>query len=312
MAPEYLRISVTARCNLACRYCTGEHATARAGQAPEPPPETTGFLVRCAAAEGVRKVRLTGGEPLVRDDLEEIVRAVSSVAEIAETTLTTNGIGLDARAGALAAAGLSRVNISLDTLRRDRFRRLTGKDLLAEVLAGIDAAGAAFEEVRLNTVLVGGLNDDEIEKLVRFAAGRGLRIRFIEQYGACGASRTASPDAGEIRRRIEAAFGELMPLAGDPLSIERVLCLPSLGGATVGIISSRSSPPCAGCTRLRFTSEGRLRGCLFDTGGEDVARALAAGDEKAVRGAIRRVFASKRRAGAGRPWVGSPVRLVGG
>jgi len=312
MVPRYLRISVTARCNLACRYCTGENPKARRDITRELPPERIGFLAHCAAVEGVRKIRLTGGEPLVRGDLEEVVRAVSAVVLLAETTLTTNGIGLADRAEGLAAAGLRRANISLDTLRRDRFADLTGCDLLEEVLAGIDAAAEALEAVKLNTVLMRRVNSDEIEQLVRFAAGRGLRIRFIEQYGADTAAGDGEPDIQHVRQRIEDAFGDLVPVAGDALSIEETFRLPSLGGALVGLVSSRSRPPCRTCAKLRFTADSRLRGCLFESGGEDVMKALAARDEASVRGAIRRVFAAKKRAGGRRPWVGSSVRLVGG
>ena len=312
MVPRYLRISVTARCNLACRYCTGESPKARRDLTRELPPERIGFLAHCAAVEGVRKIRLTGGEPLVRRDLEEIVREVSAVGLLAETTLTTNAIGLADRAGGLAAAGLARANISLDTLRRDRFAALTGRDLLEDVIAGIDAAAEAFEAVKLNTVLMQRVNGDEIEQLVRFAAGRGLRIRFIEQYGAGAAAADGEPDVQHVRQRLEAAFGELVPVAGNAISIERAFRLPSLGGASVGLIPSRSRPPCRTCAKLRFTADSRLRGCLFESGGEDISKALTARDEATVRGAIRRAFTAKKRAGGAHPWVGSSVRLVGG
>ena len=311
MPPAYLRMAVTARCNLACRYCVGGACEMSGCEADRLMPATFAFLARCAAAEGIRKVRLTGGEPLIREDLEEIVRAVGAAERLAKVTLTTNGIGLAGRARALADAGLSSANVSLDTLTPPRFAALTGRDLLGEVIEGIDAAAEALETVKINTVLIRGMNGDEVGELVRFAVGRGLRIRFIERYGA-NASADGDLTVTEAKSSLEAEFGELVPAPADRLSVEQVFRLPSLGNATVGLISSRTRPPCETCNKLRFTAEAQLRGCLFDDRGESIAAALENRDEAAVRSALRRVFAAKKRIGGAKPWVGSPVRLVGG
>lgn len=312
--PRYLRISLTSRCNLACRYCRPSGADEDAAL-PEPTAEEVGFLAACAAEEGVVKARLTGGEPLLRTDLEDVVRVVDAADGIREVVLTTNGIGLDKRADALRRAGLVRANVSLDTLRPERFEAITGADRLGDVLAGIDAAARAFEEVKLNTVVLAGENEDEIADLTRYAADRDIEIRFIERYGAHG----IEPDGGvavpasEIRRRLEAAFGPLSPLDGDALSPARRYRIPTLDDARVGIIASSTAPPCGSCAKLRFTARGQLRSCLFAPHGADIRIQLRARDAEAVRRAIREVYAAKPRAGPGpAPKASAGINRIGG
>ena len=313
MIPRYLRVSVTGRCNLRCVYC-GPRGPCEPGMPAEFTPRQIAHLVRCSAAEGVRKVRLTGGEPLLRDDLEDIVACVSGIPGIAETALTSNGVGLARRASALKEAGLDRINISLDTLRPDRFIALTGFDLHEEVLAGIQAASRAFGAVKLNVVLVRGVNDDEVEAMVLFAAERGLHVRFIESYLSQGAPlRNAPVHAGEIRDGLRALFGPLRPLPAEALSVEETYVLPSAGGVRVGIIASASGAGCPKCSKLRFTAAGQLRPCLFAAWGVDVAAALRCGDTRSVREAIRRVAARKRLYRcAALPITPDPVRYIGG
>ena len=313
MEPRYLRVSVTGRCNLRCIYCRPE-GPCETDAAGEFTPEEIYTLVRCAAAEGVRKVRFTGGEPLLRQDLEVVAAAVSSIPGIEQTTLTTNGIGLAQRARGLKQAGLDRVNISLDTLQRERFVAITGRDLLDEVLEGIETAADTFDAVKLNTVLLRGRNDDEVEALVRFAAARRLEVRFIERYPWVGASE---PDnrvsAEEVKGRLSQIFGVLHPAPTSELSVEQRYVLPAAGGARVGLIASVSASPCALCRKLRFTASGQLRPCLFADWGIDLGPLLRAGDEPAVRSAIRRVAARKRGARcAPAPVVPEPVSNVGG
>ena len=313
--PRYLRISLTARCNLACSYCRPSGSAPDDGPEAEPTVEEIGFLAACAAEEGVRKVRLTGGEPLLRPDLEEIASAVHAVPDIREVVLTTNGIGLGARAAGLRRAGLARANVSLDTLRPERFERITGSDRLSEVLAGIEAGARVFEEVKLNTVILPGVNEDEIADLARHAASQNVEIRFIERYGAQG---VASDDegavtAGEIRRRLDAAFGVTLPEQGDALSPAKRYQVPALDGARVGIIASSSAPPCGSCAKLRFTARGELQACLFGPVGADIRPQLRARDAAAVRRAIREVYAAKRRTGPGpAPAAATGINRVGG
>ena len=315
MPPQYLRISVTSQCNLNCFYCRPSSARARPDTAQELSVRDIATVVECSAAEGVRKVRITGGEPLLRDDLEGIVHAVSATPGIRETTLTTNGIGLDRRARALRRAGLGRVNVSLDTLRPERFLAITGKDRHRDVLAGVEAAAGVFPVVKLNTVLLRGVNDDEIEALVALAARRGLWIRFIERYSSTEtrAAENTRVTAREVEARLRRAFGRLQPLPREDLSVEQAYELPLMAGVRVGLIASVTHPPCWACTKLRLTAAGSLRACLFGQAGADLLPLLRRGDTAAVRAAIRQVFALK---GASRerrsPIVPLPISEVGG
>ena len=314
MVPQYLRMSVTERCNLRCLYCrSGSDCPLNAP--PELAVEDFGFLVRCAVAEGVRKVRITGGEPLLRDDLEEIVRCVAETPGPIETTLTTNALFLDRRAQALREAGLTRVNISLDTLQPDRFIRITGADRLPDLLRGIEVAARTFEAVKLNTVLLAGINDDEIEPLVRFAGELHVPIRFIERYAADGGSVPSGEfiSVHDVKARLERAFGELQPTPGIPLSVAETFTLPQAGTVEVGLIASSSCPPCAVCTKLRFAARGELRGCLYSHGGVDLRPLLFSRDEAGVREAIRETYRRKDRTGPPSfPAVSVPINLVGG
>lgn len=315
MLPRYLRISVTARCNLRCSYCRGRQHCAADRGGGEPRVEELALLARCAAEEGVCKVRITGGEPLLRHDLARIVGAVSSVDGIEESTLTTNGIGLAERAGELGAAGLDRVNVSLDTLRPKRFRRITGSDRLSEVLEGVEACRSVFSVVKLNTVLLPGVNDDEVEPLVEFAARLGLWIRFVECYDSpCRGGRPGDfLSADVVEQRLRDAWGGLEPVAGSPLSVERSYVIPGAGDAKVGLISSVTAPPCGRCSRLRFTASGELLPCLFANEGIDLSPLLARGEAGAVRRAIQRAFERKKRpALGGGASVHAPVSDIGG
>jgi cyclic pyranopterin phosphate synthase len=307
--PDYLRLAVTGRCNLCCVYCRPEGA-AREAATPDPPVAALRLLVGCAAAEGVRKVRITGGEPLLREDLEEVARAVSTVPGIAETVMTTNGLGLAARASRLRQAGIRRVNVSVDTLRRERMAAMAGRDAVAEVTEGVREAARVFPLVKTNTVVLRGWNDDELADLVRFAAGCGARARFIEYYPTLSAPSLAGMRAGEMKERLEAEFGPLEPLTGDGGAVEVLYCVPALG-ATVGLIASSEAPPCERCAKLRFSPDGRLMPCLFDAAGLDIAPLLAAGDAEGVRRALREAFAAKTRCGRAGRAATSACRLGG-
>jgi cyclic pyranopterin phosphate synthase len=262
----------------------------------------------------VRKVRLTGGEPLCRADLEDIVARVSGTPGIEETTLTTNGIGLRERADGLRRAGLDRVNISCDTLCPERFRAISGVDAHAQLMQGIERARDVFPALKLNTVLLRGRNEDEVESLVRFAAERDLHIRFIELYASrCADVAGQCVPADEVLERLVRAFGAVERTASAPLSVEETYTVPGAGGARVGIIRSASRPPCGQCDKLRFVASGELRPCLFSETGFDVTELLATGDTERLRAAIRAVYASKDRSGpACPPIVPGPIACVGG
>lgn len=260
-----LRVSVTDRCNLRCTYCMppdfadwmpGEHLLSI---------DELMTVIEVAVAEGVRSIRLTGGEPLIRPDIVEIVRRINALPVPPAVTLTTNGLKLTELAGPLAEAGLERVNISLDTLQADRFLRLTFRDRLDDVLSGIEAAlGAGLHPVKVNTVLMRGINDDEALPMLRHAMAHGWHLRFIEQMplDAQGAwERGEMVTAQEIHDLLEAEF-TLTPV-GQRGSAPAEEFLVDGGPATVGIIASVSKPFCAACDRLRLTADGQVRNCLF-------------------------------------------------
>jgi cyclic pyranopterin phosphate synthase len=236
-------------------------------------------LVRIGVSLGITEVRLTGGEPLLRPDVVDVVAALCSWADAPELSLTSNGVRLPTLAGPLAHAGLRRVNISLDTLRADRFKEMTRRDMLEQTLAGVRAARrAGLTPVKVNTVLMRGVNDDEACDLLSWALDEGVELRFIEQMPL---------DAHQIWRRdqmvtaeeIETMLAErfvLSPADGrgsDPS--ERFLV--DGGPAVVGIVASVSRPFCGSCDRLRLTADGQLRNCLFAHDESDLRTSMRAG-----------------------------------
>jgi cyclic pyranopterin phosphate synthase len=215
---------------------------------------------------GVRELRFTGGEPLLRRGLEDVIAASAALAPRPDISLTTNGVGLARRAGALAAAGVDRLNVSLDTLRADRFATITRRDRLADVLEGMEAAReAGLHPVKINTVLLRGMNDDEAVDLLRFAVARGFELRFIEQMpldAQHGWQRTEMVTAGEILAALRTAF-DLTPDGHDRGAAPAERWLVDGGPAAVGVIASVTRPFCGACDRTRLTADGQIRSCLF-------------------------------------------------
>lgn len=296
-----LRVSVTDRCNLRCTYCMPVEPLWF------PRDEILSYeeivrLVRVAVTHGVRKIRITGGEPLVRRDIATLVHMLAVDEGIEDLSLTTNGLRLAEMARPLAAAGLRRVNVSLDTLQADRFRELTRRDALSRVLLGLDAAAAAgLAPVKINTVLVRGMNDDEIEPLVERARAHGWEVRFIEVMplengGTWEKSRVVSGD--EVRRRIERRWPIEPDLAGDPHAPAARYRFRD-GRGSLGFIDSVTRPFCSTCTRLRLTADGKFRVCLYDDVETDLRGPLRAGasDEELGRWMARAVH-GKGRGGA--------------
>ena len=226
---------------------------------------------------GVRRLRLTGGEPLVRADLPQLVAQLSQLSDVEDFALTTNGILLAEQAGALRKAGLRRLNISLDTLSEETFQHISRRPGLDRVLAGIAAAQeAGFESVRLNAIAIRSLTDDEIVPLARFARDRGLELRFIEYMPLDAEQQWQAADVldGEtIRRTLEAEFGPLVPVTPPHSSQPATDFVYADGGGRIGLIRPVSQPFCGDCDRLRLTAEGQVRNCLFSTTEWD-ARAL--------------------------------------
>jgi cyclic pyranopterin phosphate synthase len=298
---SYLRISVTDRCNLRCVYCMPPQGVPKRAHAEILRYEEIETVVRAAAELGITKVRLTGGEPLVRPGVVDLVRMLARVAGIDDLSMTTNGVLLNDHAQALARAGLHRVNVSLDTLRPERFRRITRCGELEDVLTGIKAAHAAgLEPIKINTVVARGMNDDEVVDLARKTVDPGWHVRFIElmPIGSGGAINAAWQSqvvaAGEIRQRIEAALGTLQPakvsVGGGPARYYR---LPNAKG-TVGFITPVSEHFCTRCNRLRLTADGHLRPCLLSDFEIDLRAKLRTGaDVEQIKALILQGIESK-------------------
>jgi cyclic pyranopterin phosphate synthase len=276
---DELRISVTDRCNLRCAYCM-----------PEEPSwfprdeilsyEEVARLARIFMSRGVRKFRITGGEPLLRRDLPELVRMLADTPGVEELSLTTNGLLLDELACDLVEAGLQRINVSLDTLVPERFRALTRRDGLDRVLRGLDRARElGLEPVKINTVLLRGVNDDEIASLVATARERGWELRFIEfmpleNGGTWDLSRVIS--GRDVKRAVEEHW-LLEPDSGSDPNAPATRFLFADGRGAIGFINSVTEPFCEDCSRLRLTADGKLTTCLYATTETDLKTPLRAG-----------------------------------
>ena len=292
-----LRVSVTDRCNIRCFYCMPAGHVTFAPRDQLLTFEEITRLVRVLAAAGIRDVRLTGGEPLVRRDLDRLVAMLASVEGIADLALTTNGLLLPQQAESLRRAGLRRINISLDTLNEAVFQQITRRQGVARVLAGIDAAiDAGFDQIRLNALAIRGLTETELEPLVEFAAARGLTMRFIE-YMPLDADRQWQPDrvlgGDEILRRLRRRFGELRPVPppqpSQPARDYELVDWPATPQGRVaddgrprplprvGLIRPVTEPFCGACDRLRLTAEGTIRNCLFSDAEWDLRGHLRSG-----------------------------------
>ena len=262
-----LRISLTDRCNLRCTYCMPAEGLE---WMPRDEQLTDAELVRLITIAvrdlGVHELRFTGGEPLLRRGLEDVIAASAALAPRPDISLTTNGVGLARRAPALAAAGVNRLNVSLDTLRPERFATITRRDRLSDVVDGMAAARAAgLSPVKINTVLLRGVNDDEAVELLRFAVAEGYELRFIEQMpldAQHGWQRAEMVTAGEILAALRTGF-TLTPDWHERGGAPAERWLVDGGPAVVGVIASVTRPFCGACDRTRLTADGQVRSCLF-------------------------------------------------
>jgi len=274
-----LRVSVTDRCNLRCQYCMPEPDYAWLPRQSILDFEEIAVIVDAFASLGVDRVRLTGGEPLLRRDLTELISMVAARPAIRDLALTTNGVLLAPRASELREAGLHRITVSLDTLDRDRFKDLARFDELPAVLAGIDAAAqAGFDALKIDAVVIRHRNDDELAALVEFGKRYGAEVRFIEYMDVGGATRW-SPDAVVSRRemlaRLAEVYGEIESVGGRDSAPAERFRLPD--GTTFGIIASTTEPFCAACDRSRLTADGLWLLCLYARGGLDLRHPLREG-----------------------------------
>ena len=292
---DYLRLSITDRCNLRCRYCMPEGCHWLPMEEILTMEELV--TVTAVAAElGIRRVKVTGGEPLVRKGCPELVAALKAVPGIEQVTLTTNGIVLAQHVTALGKAGLDAVNISLDTLNPDTFRQITGADALTQVLKGLDAALEQGLTVKVNAVLQKGVNEDHWPALLELARSRPLDVRFIEMM-PIGYARTFQSSSNEVlRTQIEATYGPLKPdntvHGNGPAVYWR---LPGFLGS-VGFISAIHGKFCQSCNRVRLTSTGFLKGCLCYETGADLRAPLRHGNLEEVRERFQRLVFHKPRA----------------
>jgi GTP 3',8-cyclase len=296
-----LRISVTDRCNLRCQYCMPEPEYVWLPRENILSFEEIVGLADAFADEGVDRVRITGGEPLLRRDLPVLIEKLASRPGLQDLAMTTNGILLRSSASSLRRAGLHRITVSIDTLKRERFRALTGSSDFDAVLAGIHSAvDAGFDSLKLDTVIIRGTNDDELVPLIEFARSVNAEIRFIEYMDVGGATQW-SPAAvvprAEMLEVVARHYGGVLPIEERSSAPAERFLLPD--GTTFGIIASTTTPFCASCDRARLTADGIWLLCLYATAGTDLRRPLRAGathDE--LRQLIRAVWSLRADRGA--------------
>ncbi len=295
-----LRVSVTDRCNLRCAYCMPEQDYVWLPREDVLRFEEIEALVDVFLDQGVDKVRLTGGEPLLRRDLPVLVESLAARSRIGDLALTTNGVLLAEHAQALKDAGLHRLTVSLDTLHHDRFRNLARFDELDRVMAGIDAAATIFGGLKIDTVVIRGVNDDELVDLIAFGRARNAEVRFIEYMDVGGATqwsmdRVVSRD--QMLDAIAQRYGPPAPIVEDSSAPARRYRLAD--GTVFGIIASTTAPFCSDCDRSRLTADGMWYLCLYGTEGKDLRRALRSGASPAeLASLIRSVWEQRRDRGA--------------
>ena len=255
----YLRLSVVERCNLRCRYCMPEEGICKKSHADMLTEDEMIAAVETAAALGINKLRITGGEPLVKKNIVSICHRAAAVPGIREVCLTTNGILLPQMATALREAGVDRINISLDTLDAEKYAYITRRGTLSEAIAGLEAAlNAGFEKVKINVVLIGGFNDDEIPALAELTKKYPIDVRFIELMPMTEGE--FGPQAYIPCKAVLERLPEAVPVAADG-GVAELYRLPGALG-NIGLISPVSNHFCASCNRLRLTADGKLKPCL--------------------------------------------------
>ena len=307
-----LRLSVTDRCNLRCAYCMPEDEYNWLPREDVLHFEEISALVDVFLAQGVDRLRLTGGEPLLRRDLPELVRMLASKPTLADLALTTNGVLLADQIDALAVAGLRRITVSLDTLHADRFKALTRFDELGRVLEGMAAARRVFSgKMKIDTVVIKGVNDDELVDVLEYGKSMNAEVRFIEYMDVGGATQWSFDrvvSRRDILASLSAHYGSIAPILEESSAPADRFTLPD--GTTFGIISSTTSPFCQSCVRSRLTADGMWYLCLYATTGIDLRAPLrrsASRDELAAiiregwqqrndRGAEQRLESGDRRA----------------
>lgn len=311
-----LRVSLTDRCNLRCTYCMPVEGLPWLPNSAILTDDELVRVIRVAVDHGIERVRLTGGEPLIRPSIVGIVRSIAELSPRPEITLTTNGIGLAALAEPLANAGLDRINVSLDTLDAKRFAAITHRDRWSDVVAGLAAAKlTTLRPIKINAVLLRGINDDEAPALLDWALENEFAMRFIEQMPLDpqhGWSRERMISADEILAHLSKSH-RLSPIPqksrGSSPAEEFLI---GDGPQTVGIIGSVTRPFCADCDRLRLTADGQIRNCLFARDEDDVRSILRSGSshiDSEISAVLQRSVANKKAGhGIGEPDFEQPAR----
>ncbi len=297
MRINYLRVSVTDRCNLRCIYCNplGDCGLIERDEILtfEEIHRIVGLFAEC----GISKVRLTGGEPLVRKNIVHLVRELAAIAGIEDLALTTNGVLLETMAEELKAAGLNRVNVSVDSVERENYKRITEFDLLEKVTKGIyKAIEVGLMPVKINTVVLKGINEQDVAALARLSVEMPIAVRFIEY---CPTSKSAKPDRffipnSQVRRSIESRFGPLAAAVVVNANGPAVYFKIKGAAGTVGFISGRTTVFCHLCNRLRLTSDGKIRPCLYSAHNYDIKKLIRAGaDDRQVRDFLKKILTQK-------------------
>ncbi|NIM51235.1 MAG: GTP 3',8-cyclase MoaA [Gemmatimonadales bacterium] len=300
---DSLRVSVTDRCNLRCRYCMPEEEYVWLPRESILSYEEANRLVGVFSSLGVSKVRITGGEPLLRRDLARLIALINGNERIGDLAMTTNGLLLAESADQLKDAGLGRITVSLDTLRPERFRDFARRARLDHVLEGIEALQAAgFQDTKINTVVVRGFNDDEIVDLLEFGRAKRVEVRFIEYMDVGGATQWSWEDVvprAEILEAVRRSLGEVEALerpVGRGAPAEQFALR---DGTVFGIISSTTEPFCRGCGRSRITADGMWLLCLYADTGTDLKKLLRTGlSDDEIAAVIREVWHSRTARGA--------------
>ena len=299
---DNLRISVTDRCNIRCFYCMPDEDPAFGPREGILRYEEIERFVRVAAGLGVRKIRVTGGEPLMRRDLPDLVSKLARIDGIADLALTTNGVFLAQHARALREAGLRRLNVHMDTLDRERFRQITRRDQLDRVLEGIAEAQRVGFPVKINAVAVKNLTEPDIAPLARFGRERGIEIRYIEFMPLDAQGLWNRPKVLTASEIVETISGEVCALEPVPDPDPRAPATEYRyvdGRGTIGLIPTVSRPFCMNCNRIRLTADGKLRYCLFALEEMDVRGILRGGSDEELEWAIRENLRAK--------WIGHEI-----
>ncbi|MCX5860853.1 MAG: GTP 3',8-cyclase MoaA [Desulfomonile sp.] len=288
---DYLRVSITDLCNLRCVYCRPPEGVKLVSHNDILRYEEILAIIRAAKDLGIRKIRITGGEPLVRRGAVEFIRQLVSLKGIEDVGLTTNGVLLSSMAQELVDAGLKRINVSLDSLRTDTFKHITGRDYLAEVVSGIDEAiKVGLTPVKINMVLLDGINEQDVPDFARLTLDKPLDVRFIERMPFGSQTLPNSPDSFSARKAMEIIskkVGKLDPVDREPLDGPATMFRLAGASGRIGIIDPVTGHFCGTCNRLRLTARGTLRPCLLSPQEIDVKSALRRG---ASQEALARIF----------------------